>query len=195
MVNENLLLKIKDKYKGKKIVFSLGRLAYYKGFEYLINAAQYLDDDIVILIGGSGQLRNKLQNIIQSNNLSKNVELLGRVEDADLGSYYQACDVFCLPSIVKSEAFGVVQIEAMNFGKPIVATKIEGSGVDWVNHDGVSGINVKIKDSIELAKAIKQILDYDKEYFKYSNGAKSRFKQLFLRDKMVDSIIELYKSL
>ena len=70
------------------------------------------------------------------------VKLLGHVSDEELPSYYGACDVFCLSSVQKTEAFGIVQIEAMSCGKPVVATKIPHSGVSWVNAHEESGINV-----------------------------------------------------
>lgn len=194
-VNHELLNKLRKEYKGKKIVFALGRLAYYKGFKYLVDSAKDLDDDCIILIGGMGPLKFQLEDQIKTNGLDKKVKLLGRIEDNDLGAYYALCNVFCLPSIVKSEAFGVVQIEAMSFGKPIVATKIEGSGVDWVNKDSISGINVEIEDSKALAYAFKEILSFSERYEKYASDSKKRFYELFYREKMVEGIIKLYYSL
>jgi glycosyltransferase involved in cell wall biosynthesis len=193
--NDEKVLQIKEKYKNKKIIFSLGRLVYYKGFEYLIDSAKYLTDEYVILIGGSGPLKESLQNQIINNGLESKVNLLGRLEDDSLGSYYEACDIYCLSSIVKSEAFGIVQIEAMSFSKPIVATKINGSGVDWVNKNHVSGINVNPKDSKELATSFNKLILNNDLYKQYSKGAKNRFDKLFNRGAMVDSIYNLYKEI
>ncbi|WP_373032505.1 glycosyltransferase [Sulfurovum sp.] len=186
---------IKEKYKNKKIIFTLGRLIYYKGFEYLIDAGKYLDDSFIILIGGKGELKEELEQKIKKEKLEDRVKLLGRIEDYDLGNYFKACDLFCLPSIAKSEAFGVVQIEAMSFGKPIVATNIKGSGVDWVNKDGVSGLNVPIKDAEAIAEACKTIMSDEKTYQRFSQNARERFQNNFLREKMGDKTIELYKKL
>ena len=191
----DLVNNIKDKYKNKKIIFSLGRCVYYKGFEYLIDSAKYLTDEYMILIGGNGPLKENLQNKIIKNGLENKVKLLGRVEDDVLGSYYEACDIYCLPSIVKSEAFGIVQIEAMSFSKPIVATKIDGSGVDWVNKNHVSGINVNPKDSKGLAIAFNKLMSNNDIYKKYSEGSKNRFTKLFDRDTMANSIFNLYKEI
>ncbi len=192
-VKNSLYHKLKGIYKNKKIIFSLGRLTYYKGFKYLIDSSKYLSDDFVIIIGGSGPLANELKLQIINNGLENKVKLIGKIDDKDLGAYYKACDLFCLPSIVKSEAFGVVQLEAMSFGKPIVATKIKGSGVDWVNLDGGSGLNVEVKDSQSLAEAFKKILLDQKRYNEYSQNALNRFKNYFLREKMVESIIRIYE--
>jgi len=186
---------IRKTYKNKKIIFSLGRLVYYKGFEYLIDSAKYLSEDYIILIGGSGPLHTKLDNKIKLLKLENKVKLLGRIDDNELGNYYAACDIYCLSSVVKSEAFAIVQIEAMSFSKPIVATKIEGSGVDWVNKNEESGINVNPKNGKELANAIEKIISDQKLYKKYSQGAKNRFEEYFDRKIMVGSIYKLYSEL
>lgn len=193
--DENKVLSLKNKYKGKKIIFSLGRLVSYKGYKYLIDAAKYLPDNYVVLIGGSGPLKNALQEQIEYDNLRGKVILLGRISDEELPSYYGACDMYCLPSIMKTEAFAIVQVEAMSCGKPVVATKIPESGVSWVNADGESGLNVPIKDSKALANAIERILDDRNLYHQLAKGAKERFNHLFLKEKMVDECIGKYESL
>ena len=103
---------IKERYAGKKIIFSLGRLVEYKGYEYLIKASQKLNDDYIILIGGKGPLQEYLQSLIDELGVRKKVKLLGFIDDKDLPDYFGACDLFCLSSIWKTEAFGIVQIEA-----------------------------------------------------------------------------------
>lgn len=143
-----------EEYKGKKIIFSLGRHVYYKGFEYLIDAAKYLPDNCVVLIGGSGELTDKYECIIRRANIEDKVKLVGRIDMSDLGAYYDACDVFCLPSIERSEAFGVVQLEAMSLGKPVVSTDIPGSGVCSINKVGVTGLVSPVRDAKALAGCI-----------------------------------------
>lgn len=138
-IDENKTAIIRELYKNKKIIFSLGRLVGYKGFEYLIDSAKYLSSDYIILIGGSGPLKEMLQGRIIQNNLSDKVKLLGRINDEDLPSYYGVCDIFVLSSIWKTEAFGIDQIEAKSSGNPVIATSIPESGVDWFNKYGYSG--------------------------------------------------------
>ena len=184
---------IKELYSGKKIVFSLGRLVHYKGYQYLVDAANYLSDEYVILIGGSGILNNELQNQIDKNNLGDKVKLLGRVSDEDLSAYYGACDVYCLSSIMKTEAFAIVQIEAMSCGKPVVSCNIEGSGVPWVNADGESGLVVEPKNSKALAEAIMTIASNRDLQEKLSSGAKRRFDLLFKKETMITRCMELYQ--
>lgn len=184
---------IRNRYKGKKIVFSLGRLVHYKGFRYLVEAAKYLGDEYVVLIGGTGALKDELLEQIKSEGLAGKVELLGRVSDEDLPGYYGACSVFCLSSVQKTEAFGIVQIEAMSCGKPVVATKIPQSGVAWVNADGESGINVMPEDARGLAEAIMKITSDDGVYAGYSEKAGKRFVDFFTKERMIEKCLKIYR--
>lgn len=175
---------LRRRYKGKKIIFSLGRMVPYKGFEYLIRSADYLDDSYVILIGGEGPLRNQLKNEIRMCGLQGRVELIGFVSDGDLPAYFGACTLFCLPSVEKTEAYGIVQIEAMSCSKPVVATRIEGSGVSWVNKHGVSGLNVESRNAMALADAIHAITKDTATYQTYCHNARERYLDVFTRQRM-----------
>lgn len=185
----------KERYHGKKIVFSLGRMVGYKGFTYLVEAAKYLDDDYVVLIGGTGPLSDDLKLQCRYHGLMDKVKFLGFVPDEDLPAYYEACDVFCLSSVLKTEAFGIVQIEAMSCGKPVVATKIPQSGVAWVNEDGVSGINVPPRNPKALAEAIMQITKDNETYKRFSSGALNRYNENFTKERMIENCINIYKNL
>lgn len=192
LIDQKKINEIKKKYKNKKIIFSLGRFVYYKGFEYLIEASKYLPYDYVVLIGGDGPLKDKYLDIISKNKLSEKVYLLGKISQEDLGNYYSACNIFCLPSITKSEAFGLVIVEAMSFGKPIIATKIKGSGVDWVNQHKLTGINIEVKSSKAIAEAIVHVLENKSIYEFYSRNALERYHNEFTTDKMVERIFKLF---
>ena len=187
--------KIKNTYPGKKIVFSLGRLVAYKGYWHLVEAAKYLSDEYVVLIGGTGALKGELEREINEFGLANKVMLLGRVSDEDLPAYYGACDVFCLSSVQKTEAFGIVQIESMSCGKPVVATNIPQSGVSWVNAHGVSGLNVEPGKAEELARAIEEVTQDETTYQKYATGAANRYKELFTQEQMIDKCIKIYTRL
>lgn len=186
---------IRNRFAGKKIVFSLGRLVEYKGYKYLVKAASMLPDDYVVLIGGSGALHDDLQGRIEQYHLQGKVILLGRVPDEDLPAYYGACDLYCLSSIYKTEAFAIVQIEAMSCGKPIVATNIPYSGVSWVNEEGVSGLNVEPRNAEALCEAIRKIAENHELYQKLSEGARQRFENHFTREKMLSRCKEVYQQL
>lgn len=182
----------KIKSKNAKIIFSLGRLVSYKGFEYLIKSAMYLPEDYTIFIGGQGVLKESLQKIISENNLSQKVFLLGKLTDAVMKNYYHACDIFCLPSIEKTEAFGIVLLQAMSCGKPIVATEIKGSGVPWVNKNKETGINVPTKNPQSIAAAIQKIIENKEIYHLYSQNAQKRFEMVFRKENNKNELLKIY---
>lgn len=182
--------KIRNKFGNKKIILSIGRLVPYKGYEYLIEAAQHLTDEYHIVIGGSGPLKEELQAKIEQLGVGSKVTLVGYIDYKELPAYFGACHIFVLSSVMKTEAFGIVQIEAMSCSKPIVATKIEGSGVSWVNKEGESGLNVPPMIAESLTNAIFAV---DKEYDKYSVGAKERFNSVFTYSQMIDNILKIYE--
>ncbi|TJY60177.1 glycosyltransferase [Sphingobacterium alkalisoli] len=186
---------IRSQYPDRKLVFSLGRLVEYKGYRYLLDAAKTLDPSYMVLIGGMGPQREELLHIIQEHGLQNKVALLGYIADDDVPNYFAACDVFCLSSTLKTEAFAIVQIEAMSCSKPVVSTHIPGSGVDWVNQHGESGVVVPKEDGSALAKAFEQVIEDPAYYQKLANGASARFEAYFTRDRMVAAATQLYQKL
>ena len=165
--DSELVSVIKQRYGNRKIIFSLGRLVLYKGYDYLIEAAQYLSDDYVVLIGGTGNQYFKWKSLIEEKGLQNKVHLLGFIPDEQLGSYFEASHLFCLSSIDKREAFAIVQAEAMFHGRPVVSTNIPESGVSWVNKHGFSGLNVPPCDSRAIAAAIEEISSDEAAYNRY----------------------------
>ena len=93
---------------------------------------------------------------------------------------------------MKTEAFGIVQIEAMSIGKPVIATRIPASGVSWVNCDGISGRNAEPGDAKSLACAITDVLE-NKE--KYGKGARQLFGERYTFENMINQIISIYETL
>lgn len=186
---------IVDRYPGKKIVFSLGRLVEYKGYEYLIRAASDLPDDYHVVIGGKGPLQHELQTLIHDLALDEKVTLAGFVSDEEVAAYYKACTLFCLPSIMKTEAFAIVQIEAMSFAKPVVCTRIPGSGVAWVNEHQVSGLHAAVADAPDLATKIRAVCQDEEIYKQLAHGARERYLNLFTRERMTLSCLQIYEDL
>ena len=190
--NAAITARIHSQYPGKRIVFSLGRLVLYKGYEYLIESARYLPDDYVVLIGGTGHQHNHLQELITSQGLQDKVKLLGFLADEVLGAYFDACDVFALSSIDKREAFAIVQVKAMEHGKPVVSTDIPGSGVPWVNQNGVSGFTVPPCDSQALARAFVEICSDAQRYQQFCQDSRQRYEQNFRMEDMISACKALY---
>ena len=193
--NQEKLNSLKAKYANKIIIFSLGRHVYYKGFEYLIDSGLYLSKDFVIIIGGDGPLTPGLRQQIKEKGLESKVVMTGRIPFSEIHSYFEVCDIFCLSSIERSEAFGVVLLEAMSVGKPLVATNIPGSGANWVNQHDNTGINVPPQDAQALANAFLKISSDSNLKEKFSMQSKSRYQALFTRQAMVDQLLDMYSGM
>lgn len=180
---------------GRCIVLSVGRLVSYKGFEYLIDAANFLNDGISIVIVGGGPLQDELQMRITSNKLEAIVHLTGPLSDEELKPLFDAATMFCMPSINNAEAFGVVLLEAMTYGLPLIVSNIPKSGVPWVNAHNVSGFNVEVKNSIEIAEAINKIYINKQLRSMLSSGSRLRYVNNFTEDLFVERVMMLYVSI
>jgi len=191
-INQELIKEIRLQYATKKIIFSLGRFVYYKGFEFLLQAMKELSDDVVLLLGGGGPLESALKQYSVENGLCNRVVFLGRIPNEHLGAYYSASHCFVLPSIERSEAFGVVLIEALSFSKPLITTAIPNSGVNYVNANGVTGIVVNVRDSHDLAQAIQGLFSNSEKYGEYCRNARSRYEELFTKQRMASAIKDIY---
>ena len=189
--NEEKVNKIKQNYQGKKILFSLGRLVPYKGFIYGIEAMKNVEN-AVYLIGGNGPLKAEFEEYIKENKLQNKVVLLGRVEDCDLDSYYKACDIYLFPSIMQSEAFGIVQIEAMKYSKPVINTNLR-TGVNYVSIHEETGLTVEPRNPEQLAEAINKLLNNEELRLQYGRAAKERVKSLFDIKNVKNSYKDLYQ--
>lgn len=182
---EKLATKIKLDHKDKIVCLAIGRHTEYKGFKYLIEASKYLDSRFKIYITGKGELTEKLKKQAEGNN---KIIFLGLVSDIELKAYMTAMDIFCFSSITKNEAFGLALVEAMYYEKPSVTFTIEGSGVNYVSPNGVTGIEVPNRDVKAYAKAIMQLADYPKLREKYGKAAKQRVVENFLDSSFGESI-------
>jgi glycosyltransferase involved in cell wall biosynthesis len=183
--------KIRDRYPGKRLVFGVGRHVYYKGFEYLIRAMSQIPDAVAI-IGGSGPLTGAYTSLVAESGLGGSVDLVGRIDDADLPAYYQAADLYCLSSVEKSEAFGIVQLEAMASGKPVVCCQLD-NGVNYVNLDEVTGLAVPPRDPQALAQAINRLLADDALRAHMGAAALARVQEQFSMEKMGRSTLDVYQ--
>ena len=149
---------LRARAQGRGLVFALGRHVYYKGFDVLIEAMQHTD--AFLILGGDGALRPQLEQQAVAMGVSDRVFFSGRIPEEDLAAYFNACDVFCLPSVEPSEAFGLVQLEAMACGKPVVCTQLN-NGVNVVNVDGQTGFAVPVRDPLALGHCLARLLKDD----------------------------------
>ena len=189
---------LKKKYAGKKILLFVGRLVPYKGLKYLIHAMHEVVekfDDVVLLIVGYGILKPELQGLVKKLNLTNNIQFLSEIHNKDLAPYYYLSDIFVLPSIYKSEAFGIVQLEAMACSKPVISTNVHGSGISFANKNNETGIVVEPRNSRELSSAIVKLLKNKFLCQKFGNNGRVRVKKSFSKETMVNSITDIYTSI
>jgi glycosyltransferase involved in cell wall biosynthesis len=174
---------------GDRLAISVGRLVYYKGFEYLIRAMKGVNGRLLIV--GDGPLRGKLQELVHGLDLDAKVIFAGEIQNEQVTPYYHAADVFALASVARSEAFGIVQIEAMAAGLPVINTKLD-SGVPFVSLHGETGLTVPPQDSDALATAINRLLDDPSLRRKFGNAARLRAREEFSLQTMTQRTMALY---
>ena len=186
---------LEARLRGRQLILALGRLVPYKGFDVLVEAARHLPEEALVVIGGDGPQKTALQQTIAQAGVSQRVHLAGRLTDDVLRSLQARATLFCLPSVERSEAFGVVLLEAMAEGLPVVTTEIPGSGVPWVNEHEASGLNVPVRDPAALAAACRRILSSPDERARLAAGARQRYLREFTEDMFVQRMLVTYEGL
>jgi glycosyltransferase involved in cell wall biosynthesis len=171
---------------GRFVLFS-GRHRYYKGLEYLVRAGQQIKSRVVIAGEGPETARCKLL----AQELGVNAAFPGALSHDDLVAHLHACDVFVFPSVARSEAFGISILEAHACGKPVVATRL-GTGVEFANLDGRTGINVAPRDAEALASAVNALLEDESKRLAYGAFAKQRVETDFRADVVARREFEIY---
>ena len=184
------IAEIRASAPGPHVLF-VGRLVYYKGVEIAIQAMARCPGTLTIV--GNGPLESSLREAAARHGVSERVRFAGTVAEDDLPAYYQACDLFVLPSIAVTEAFGIVQIEAMAAGAPVVSTNLP-TGVPWVNQHEESGLVVPPGDAGALAEAMRALLENRARRDTLGAQASRRADRLFSRDRMVESFRSLIET-
>ncbi len=174
---------------GEKIVLFVGRLVYYKGVEYLIRAMKNIDAKLLIV--GEGPLKGTLAGEVHKNGLESRVTFIPYQKEDKLIDFYLSASVFVLPSIYRSEAFGITIIEAMACGLPVISTEL-GTGTSYVNEDGVTGFVVPPRDSYAISCAINKLLSDHALLSNMGEAAYRRVETLFTVEKMLNGYKKLY---
>jgi rhamnosyl/mannosyltransferase len=182
---------IRRRFAGQFLVFALGRHVYYKGFEYLIRAIAGVPG-AALALGGEGPLTETLRSAAREAGVAERVFFTGRIADAELPAWYHACDVFCLPSIERAEAFGIAQVEAMACGKPVVCCRLD-NGVNWVNRDGETGLAVAPADSTALAGALTRLQADPALRARLGDQARRRALAQFTAEAMAKGTLAVYR--
>lgn len=169
-----------------KVLF-VGRLVYYKGVSYLIEAFRNVRGCELFLCG-TGRLESELK--AQAAGLP--VHFLGQLSDEDLKAAFAGCDIFVLPSVERSEAFGIVQQEAMACGKPVINTSLR-SGVPYVSVHGETGLTVPPMDAAALAKAIQKLADDAELRAAYGRRAAEKVRRDYAPDSIMEQILDVLR--
>lgn len=178
---------------GRKKVLFTGRLIYYKGIEVLVRAFEEISGAELFIIG-TGSEESGMRELVSEKNMSDKVHFLGNLPKDKLRAAFADCDFLVLPSVANSEAFGLVQLEAMVYGKPVINTNLP-TGVPFVSVDGKTGITVPVNDIGALAAAIQKLTDDSALREEYGRNAAERVKQEFDVNKMAESVLSEYKKL
>ncbi len=190
-----LVEEARRRYGGRRIVFSLGRLTYYKGFDVLVQAARLLPDDVVVVVGGGGPELPRFRALAQQHGVAERVRFIGPMSAARVEAHFAAAELFCLASTVRAEAYGVVVLEAMARGLPVVASRIPGSGLNWLHQDGVTGLAVPPGDAPALAAAINRLLADAALRRQFGQAGQARWAAGLTAQTMSDLILDLYRDL
>jgi rhamnosyl/mannosyltransferase len=169
----------------------VGRLRYYKGLDVLIRALPEIP--ACLLVVGIGPMEGEWRTLAREIGVADRVTWLGEVPDADLPALYHLADLFVLPASHPSEAFGLVQVEAMAAGLPVVCTEL-GTGTSYVNQDGVTGLVVPPRDPAALAAVVNRLLAAPDLRARMGAAARARVATEFALDVMVDRVLELYRT-
>jgi rhamnosyl/mannosyltransferase len=173
----------------RPVVLFVGRLIYYKGADVLVRAMADVDADLVMV--GAGPLQAELESTAAALGMADRVTIVPPVVDDELAAWYRAADVFCLPSVARSEAYGLVQLEAHASGTPVVSTDLP-TGVPWVNVDGETGLVVPPSDAPALAAALRTLLTDAGLRARMGAYARERALATFGVQAMVDGTLAVY---
>ena len=162
---------------AKKVLFT-GRLVYYKGADVLLEAFAKVQTNAELFLAGTGVLEPELKQRAEALGIASRVHFLGRRMTPELRDMFADCDIFVLPSVANSEAFGIVQLEAMYYGKPVINTALP-TGVPLVSIGGETGLTVPPSDAQALADAMETLLSDDALRAKYGAAARERVLREF----------------
>lgn len=172
------------------VLLFVGRLVGYKGADVLLRALPDLEAETVIV--GDGPCRPALTALARDLGLADRVRFVGETTDAELRAWYRACDLLVLPSVSRQEAFGMVQLEGMLCGHPVVSTDLQ-TGVSWVNQHERTGLVVRPGDVGDLRGALTRLLGDADLRHRLGAAARARVLEVFTAEQMCGSTLSLYR--
>lgn len=181
---------LRRRFSTGPIWVAVGRLVYYKGLATAIDALPSIPGTLVII--GDGPLRRELERQALALGVADRIAWLGKVSGDALVGAYHAATALLFPSNARSEGFGLVQVEAMASGCPVINTAIPYSGVAWVCRHDESGLTVPIGSPGELARAANRLAEDQALRSRLSQGAVRRARDFFSYDRMARASLEIY---
>lgn len=183
-----------DRHNECLNILFVGRLVYYKGISVLLEAIEKVAGKVKLTVIGAGALEEELKKACRENGMEDRVEFLGKVSDQKLRQCYEKTDLFVLPSTERSETFGLVQLEAMAYGIPVINTNLK-SGVPEVSLHKKTGLTVEPGSASQLAAAIRWILAHPQQRLELGMQARKRVEENFTEEVMMNRVLGIYKEL
>jgi rhamnosyl/mannosyltransferase len=177
---------------GALKVLNVGRLAYYKGLGFLVEAVARTSG-VELVLAGAGEERKSIESLVRARSLTTRVHLAGRLSDSERNRLMLACDVFCLPSINRNEAFGLVLLEAMALGRAAIVSRVPGSGMGWVVEDNRTGWHAVPGDIDSLANALSRARDNREMLDTMGKSARVRFMEHFDIRSVASRVTRIYQ--
>lgn len=177
---------------GPLLLF-VGRLRYYKGVDVLVRALARTPK-VRLILGGTGPEGERIHRLVGELGIGDRVHLLGNVPEEDLAALYRAADVFVLPSVHRSESLGIVLLEAMASGLPLISTEL-GTGTSYVNQTGHTGLVVPPGDVDGLSRAILDLSGDQERRRRMGSAAEERAQSTFGLESMLDRTEMIYRNL
>jgi glycosyltransferase involved in cell wall biosynthesis len=178
---------------GSMRVLAVGRLSHYKGFNVLLEALARTAGARLLLIG-KGEESSRLREQATRLGIDDRVSIVGELSDSDLLAAYAQADLLVLPSLDRSEAFGLVLLEAMRAGLAVVASKVPGSGISQVIEHGKSGLLVEPGNVDALAQALTDLSSTDERRHLAASG-NQRWRDHFTLEASARAVLALYRNL
>lgn len=179
-------------WQNEPLVLFVGRLVYYKGVDVLLDALR-LTERARLAVVGVGPLLTDLVEQAARLGITDRVRFMGGVSEERLRALYKRARFLVLPSVASSEAFGMVQLESMAAGRPVISTDLK-SGVPYVNRHQETGLIVPPSDASALATAMQTLIDDEPRALALGKAAQRRVQEEFHVDRVVAEHIALYES-
>jgi len=178
---------------GNPLWLMVGRMTYYKGYQIAIEALGQVEGKLIIV--GNGPLEPELKAMAHRIGVAERIIWMPSVSRSGLVALYHAATALWFPSVARSEGFGLVQVEAMASGCPVINTSIPGSGVSWVSVDGVTGLTVEPGNHDAFANAVKRLVANTDQRRLMAEKAKRRACEEFDSKVMASRCVEKYKAI